>query len=126
MLLAVTPAKQMDPIEVLRKMQVEFEVLQSGFSAFDYEARKVVKVKAPICVFESDMDSMRQVNPFKGSSGFSFCHRCMINKETTLEDEDNLEMRTRQQLDDQIEEIENARTQNEKKELGRNYGVVPE
>ncbi|PPR04228.1 hypothetical protein CVT24_013310 [Panaeolus cyanescens] len=114
--------------------------LELGVKAFDPISRKAFNLHAYLILAFGDMPAVSLITRMKGQNGRSPCRFCKIKgriyKRTyyvplkrsttvnpTLYDPANLPMRTQEELDAQIAEIDAATTQNARVELEKEYGV---
>ena len=93
---------------------------EDGFEAYDCFSKEVVKVKLPVSCIQGDLPAKGEVTPFTGHRADVFCSRDLYSKNTGQGFEIK---RTKESLQDQIREIQNAATRAEKKQLGVRYGL---
>ena len=121
MLLALTPTMNISLKRLFDTVIEDLVLLQDeGFDAYDMYTNEVVKVKLPVSCVLGDLPAKAEVSCFTGHQAKMCCPRDLFDKSTGLGSNISRNMQT---LQVQIDEINNAGTQAEKKRLSVRYGL---
>ena len=119
-ILALTPTSKISLKRVFNAVIEKLLENEDGFESFDFFSGQVEKIQTPIACVMADLAAKADVTPFKGFRADVFCSRDLLNNRTGEGFEQKRDLTL---LRNQIEEIENAPTMAEKKELGVKYGI---
>ena len=121
MIIALSPTLKISLKSIFENLIADLVNLQEdGFEAFDCFSNAVVKVKLPVACIQGDLPAKGEVTPFTGHRADVFCSRNLYSKSTGQGFDIK---RTMQTLQDQIQQIQNAATRAEMKQLGVQYGL---